>query len=57
MTFLTYFLSPSFLQTGNVFVTYSSDISAEIVLFTDFLTKRGFQPAVRCSLLTLKKKI
>ncbi|XP_075873847.1 E3 ubiquitin ligase TRAF3IP2-like isoform X1 [Nelusetta ayraudi] len=30
----------------NVFITYSSDISPEILPFTDFLTKRGFQPAV-----------
>ncbi|XP_028422166.1 adapter protein CIKS-like [Perca flavescens] len=31
---------------GNVFITYSSDISSEIIPFVDFLTKQGFRPAI-----------
>ncbi|KAM9341150.1 uncharacterized protein ABDE67_014835 [Symphorus nematophorus] len=30
----------------NVFITYSLDISSEIVPFVDFLTKQGFRPAI-----------
>ncbi|XP_042357276.1 uncharacterized protein LOC121954033 [Plectropomus leopardus] len=30
----------------NVFITYSSDISSEIIPFVDFLTKQGFRPAI-----------
>ncbi|KAK9534352.1 hypothetical protein VZT92_009398 [Zoarces viviparus] len=33
-------------ESRNVFITYSSDISAEIALFGDFLTKQGFRPAI-----------
>ncbi|XP_049917850.1 E3 ubiquitin ligase TRAF3IP2-like [Epinephelus moara] len=33
-------------ECRNVFITYSSDISSEIVPFVDFLTKRGFRPAI-----------
>ncbi|XP_041669140.1 E3 ubiquitin ligase TRAF3IP2-like [Cheilinus undulatus] len=32
-------------ECRNVFITYSSDISSEIVPFVDFLTKQGFRPA------------
>ncbi|XP_031165546.1 uncharacterized protein LOC116057293 isoform X2 [Sander lucioperca] len=33
-------------ECRNVFITYSSDISSEIVPFVDFLTKQGFRPAI-----------
>ncbi|XP_031703383.1 adapter protein CIKS-like isoform X3 [Anarrhichthys ocellatus] len=33
-------------ESRNVFITYSSDISSEIVLFGDFLTNQGFRPAI-----------
>ncbi|XP_070776824.1 E3 ubiquitin ligase TRAF3IP2-like [Enoplosus armatus] len=33
-------------ECRNVFITYSSDISTEIVPFVDFLTKQGFRPAI-----------
>lgn len=42
------------LFSGNVFVTYSSDISSEMLPFADFLTKHGFRPAVSYFLLTQK---
>lgn len=33
-------------ECRNIFITYSSDISSEIVPFVDFLTKQGFRPAI-----------
>uniref|UniRef100_A0A3Q3H2J1 Uncharacterized LOC109987580 n=1 Tax=Labrus bergylta TaxID=56723 RepID=A0A3Q3H2J1_9LABR len=33
-------------ECRNVFITYSSDVSSEIVPFVDFLTKQGFRPAI-----------
>ncbi|XP_074516804.1 uncharacterized protein LOC141783415 [Sebastes fasciatus] len=33
-------------ECRNVFITYSSDLSSEIVPFVDFLTKKGFRPAI-----------
>ncbi|KAK5857612.1 hypothetical protein PBY51_010846 [Eleginops maclovinus] len=33
-------------ECRNIFITYSSDISSDIVPFVDFLTKQGFRPAV-----------
>ncbi|KAF3845027.1 hypothetical protein F7725_008190, partial [Dissostichus mawsoni] len=39
-------------ECRNIFITYSSDISSEIVPFVDFLTKQGFRPAVRYFLST-----
>ncbi|XP_026196201.1 uncharacterized protein LOC113148652 isoform X2 [Anabas testudineus] len=33
-------------ECRNIFITYSSDASSEIVPFVDFLTKHGFRPAV-----------
>ncbi|XP_039641247.1 E3 ubiquitin ligase TRAF3IP2-like isoform X2 [Perca fluviatilis] len=33
-------------ECRNVFITYSSDISSEIIPFVDFLTKQGFRPAI-----------
>ncbi|XP_035807378.2 uncharacterized protein LOC111573250 isoform X1 [Amphiprion ocellaris] len=33
-------------QCRNIFITYSSDVSSEMVPFVDFLTKQGFRPAM-----------
>ncbi|XP_069008654.1 uncharacterized protein [Embiotoca jacksoni] len=33
-------------ECRNVFITYSSDVSSEMVPFVDFLTKQGFRPAI-----------
>ncbi|XP_056282996.1 E3 ubiquitin ligase TRAF3IP2-like [Pseudoliparis swirei] len=33
-------------ESRNVFITYSTDISSEMVPFSDFLTKKGFRPAI-----------
>uniref|UniRef100_UPI0037E7A9F1 E3 ubiquitin ligase TRAF3IP2-like n=1 Tax=Semicossyphus pulcher TaxID=241346 RepID=UPI0037E7A9F1 len=33
-------------ECRNIFITYSSDVSSEIVPFVDFLTKQGFRPAI-----------
>ncbi|XP_034063274.1 adapter protein CIKS-like [Gymnodraco acuticeps] len=33
-------------ECRNILITYSSDISSEIVPFVDFLTKQGFRPAI-----------
>ncbi|XP_029316350.1 uncharacterized protein LOC115027271 [Cottoperca gobio] len=33
-------------ECRNVFITYSSDVSSEMVPFVDFLTKQGFQPTI-----------
>ncbi|XP_061599872.1 E3 ubiquitin ligase TRAF3IP2-like isoform X2 [Cololabis saira] len=33
-------------ECQNVFITYSSDVSSEMVTFVDFLTKQGFRPAI-----------
>ncbi|KAI3367181.1 hypothetical protein L3Q82_008240 [Scortum barcoo] len=34
-------------ECRDIFITYSSDVSSEIVPFVDFLTKQGFRPARR----------
>ncbi|XP_047466554.1 uncharacterized protein LOC125023381 [Mugil cephalus] len=33
-------------ECRNVFITYSSDLSSEMMPFVDFLTKQGFRPAI-----------
>ncbi|KAG7511329.1 hypothetical protein JOB18_047078 [Solea senegalensis] len=33
-------------ECRNVFITYSSDVCSEILPFVDFLTERGFRPAI-----------
>ncbi|XP_041828481.1 E3 ubiquitin ligase TRAF3IP2-like [Melanotaenia boesemani] len=33
-------------ECRNVFITYSSDVSSEMVSFVEFLTKQGFRPAI-----------
>ncbi|XP_022056797.1 uncharacterized protein LOC110955924 [Acanthochromis polyacanthus] len=33
-------------ECRNIFITYSSDVSSEMVPFVDFLTKQGFRPAM-----------
>lgn len=40
------YLTVMFLLLGNIFITYSSDVSSEMMPFVDFLTKQGFRPAV-----------
>lgn len=41
-----FFFFTDSLLTGNVFVTYSVDVAAEMIPFAKFLTDYGFEPAV-----------